>query len=393
MPSRIQDSSRESPIVRLARVLDSAPLLAEEVELATQAPERYVQTHSSRLRRRGITARQVVPELPWLALVDGLLERNRAVEIDWRSDFDELKRAFGPVSPAPPPAVWDDVGRQAAKAPMSEVLASLAARLSKGATTLCEIARPTDSFVVLLLPKKRLPKVRALALEAGGCVDEFPAKPPASSTRPAEPMARAGTWKSLLAQEGVTNTNGLLMKLVRDEHARARVREKLADAPKREAPTLRALLGLLDAGDSDAPESGEDVRATLEAARYLTFAKGSSVLALRTVAGCLRTPGVGSLTKAQKEVAVRAIQFAQNPEVGREAMRSVSPEQRNSLEDLVTTSLKAGSAPLLVAAANAAKVIGGSIVVDRLRALQTSAKLPLVVQHAKSALSYLEDLR
>ncbi|SIT01148.1 hypothetical protein SAMN05421766_1075 [Zobellia uliginosa] len=62
--------------------------LAVEIQLAENQPLDYLNQFDGTLQERGID--RPIPELPWLALVDGLARRNLLVELDWKEDPEEL---------------------------------------------------------------------------------------------------------------------------------------------------------------------------------------------------------------------------------------------------------------------------------------------------------------
>lgn len=92
-------TKRRPPKFNNARLLQLAEhLLPEdlklkgEVQLAIDEPEKYVKKFAGQLIYRGI--REPVPELPWIALTDGLIKRKRVVYLDWKFGPDELVDAL-----------------------------------------------------------------------------------------------------------------------------------------------------------------------------------------------------------------------------------------------------------------------------------------------------------
>jgi hypothetical protein len=58
------------------------PSLAGEVRLAVASPDAYLGKFQERLSGRGIE--KPIPDLPWIALVNGLEDRGRLHELDWK---------------------------------------------------------------------------------------------------------------------------------------------------------------------------------------------------------------------------------------------------------------------------------------------------------------------
>jgi hypothetical protein len=70
-------------LIALAAAFDRDDVqVSSLVRKAVEDPAAYVSEHKHTLRLRGINA--PVPRLPWLALLDALVESSFAVELDWR---------------------------------------------------------------------------------------------------------------------------------------------------------------------------------------------------------------------------------------------------------------------------------------------------------------------
>jgi hypothetical protein len=72
----------------LGRFLCGDETLVEELRLAQAEPQRYCERFGARLKLRGIA--EPHPDLPRVALLDGLIERKACVELDWRDEPEEL---------------------------------------------------------------------------------------------------------------------------------------------------------------------------------------------------------------------------------------------------------------------------------------------------------------
>jgi hypothetical protein len=65
--------------------------LREAMRDATTQPAQYLQAHAGTADRLWSSQDAAAdPALPWLALVDELIERNRAVELDWKLDDGDI---------------------------------------------------------------------------------------------------------------------------------------------------------------------------------------------------------------------------------------------------------------------------------------------------------------
>lgn len=141
------------------------PTLLEEVRLAVDDPAGYVRRFRERLTLRGISKPE--PGLPWIALVDGLAERGRLVEFDWREDpgaiMDGLDDVLGEDS-----LDWDSIITEDEKElPCDDFLHLVGRRLRDRRLALVCIDIQADCYPVLAVPIERLEKVQRLALATG----------------------------------------------------------------------------------------------------------------------------------------------------------------------------------------------------------------------------------
>lgn len=78
-------------IVQLAKLLlPKDKTLGQEIQLAADDPPAYAAQFPQRLSLRMMDAQE--PELPWLALVDGLIDRGELAEFDWKEDPERVRR-------------------------------------------------------------------------------------------------------------------------------------------------------------------------------------------------------------------------------------------------------------------------------------------------------------
>lgn len=366
--ARRPQSLEHAALVRLARLLSSDRTLAREVMSAMADPETYLRENESSLRKRGIGSDSQVDGLPWLALVHGLVERRRAVEIDWRSEPDELRRAFEDARPRPTAAAWRDIWSRVSDAPMDEVLAELAKRLSQTAHALCELVRPADTYAVLLVRRKTLDEAVRFASEAGHILREFERRP-ARAPKPGKPKKerRPSSWKQYLHSEGVTNTNGLLYKLVRDSDARQRAEMFIDKAPKRERATISSLLEILGSNGELLLAPTVHTAPLLEALTYLWIDAGAAKVALRTLVRIIHECGLTKPNAAQAKKIVRVLQFPRSTDVGRTAFTELDDKDRLLLRRIVEEQIRSGK--IDTATPDAAKVVGDSTLAPALEAM------------------------
>lgn len=75
-------------LLELSRLLCDEGSLESEIRLAENQPLNYLGQFSDSMQERGIES--AIPELPWIAMVDGLARRNLLIELDWKDDPEEL---------------------------------------------------------------------------------------------------------------------------------------------------------------------------------------------------------------------------------------------------------------------------------------------------------------
>ena len=97
-PSRKSSRRRQAvhAVVELAGLfVPEDATLANEVELAATDSLTYAKSFRQRMALRIIDSDE--PDLPWLALVDGLIDRGRLVEFDWKEDPAAVIRQLDPL--------------------------------------------------------------------------------------------------------------------------------------------------------------------------------------------------------------------------------------------------------------------------------------------------------
>lgn len=146
--------------------------LVDEVDLAVRNPQRYVVTFNRRLARRGIYPGDDTehPQLPWIALLDGLAQRGHLAEIDWKEGVSDTMRSIDRLlaDRAEEPEVWDWVNDDAWEdAPTIAFLHAVAGHFIKRGLLLAYLAYPSDSYPLILLDPQQLRGLHVLAQQAG----------------------------------------------------------------------------------------------------------------------------------------------------------------------------------------------------------------------------------
>jgi len=154
-------------LAALARLLSGdAASLVDEIALAIERPRDYVDRFAEALKRRGITRRNFEPrELPWIALVDGLIARKRLQEIDWRAHGDELADALGVIAHDQD---WRWVAADEWRDKTAgDRLAEVEKRLTPNGLALVSVDIGGDCYPLMALPAGQADEAAALARRAG----------------------------------------------------------------------------------------------------------------------------------------------------------------------------------------------------------------------------------
>ena len=160
--------------MRLAALLDADASLVEELTLVLHDPGAYLARFAERLDNRGIGS--VRPDLPWFALVDGLIARQRAWELDWKSSPDEVWDALVTIHPNAPQVLGatfrsdgDALPREPAGMGMAQQYLEVAGtRFVERGLALAQLDIASDSHVVVVLPLDRLQEAVELARQVPG---------------------------------------------------------------------------------------------------------------------------------------------------------------------------------------------------------------------------------
>lgn len=142
-------------------------VLAGEMQRLVDSPSAYLEAHPQTRSRLWASPDPLQdPALPWLALVDALIERRHATELDWTIDPGELDFALSQL--AAYETVAPELRQALASIEREETLTVLhlrdAAALLTGERKIVAVMDiDSDSYVVLLLPEERFGEAMRLA--------------------------------------------------------------------------------------------------------------------------------------------------------------------------------------------------------------------------------------
>ena len=143
--------------------------LQQEVKLALEQPQQYLQRFKNELEERGIEEPRRT--LAWIALVNGLQRRNLLQELDWKEDPEELIALVGEFTETHSnqkevhatlsnlePMLNDDI---------EEFLPTINRAIEKHNIQLVWLDINSDSYPLTLLKLQDLKKARILADKIG----------------------------------------------------------------------------------------------------------------------------------------------------------------------------------------------------------------------------------
>jgi hypothetical protein len=159
-----------------AEVLPEDPSLVEEVRLAIQQPAVYWATIQPRQRLQ-LSSESPPPELPWLALLNGLLARGHLDLLDWRASLEEMMAAVDGLlrSRPPDPRRWAWVDEATwAQATTDQFLAVVGDYLLAQSLVLTFFPLDADMYPLAVIEQERLPALQRLAALTGyGDIEPF----------------------------------------------------------------------------------------------------------------------------------------------------------------------------------------------------------------------------
>ncbi|MDB4292824.1 hypothetical protein N9954_05400 [Maribacter sp.] len=143
--------------------------LVSELQLAENQPLNYLSQFARVLQERGID--KAIPELPWLALVDGLASRNLLEELDWKDDPEELIAVCLRLTENHSQSTEIKTSITSIEASLSddieEFLPVLNRYLYKHGIQLVWIDINSDSYPLTILASDKVNEAKRLALDAG----------------------------------------------------------------------------------------------------------------------------------------------------------------------------------------------------------------------------------
>ena len=144
------------------------PSLAEDIRLAIVNPDEYVSSFRERLRGRSIEKPR--SDLPWIALVNGLEDRGRLRELDWKEAPDDVTWKVDHLLPDQPVRpdrwAWVATAEWEEKLP-HDLLPAIAAHLAAEGLTVVTLDIDSDSYPMMVLPVGQVERCQELAQLAG----------------------------------------------------------------------------------------------------------------------------------------------------------------------------------------------------------------------------------
>jgi hypothetical protein len=156
-------------LIELAHFLaPDDPSLLEEVRLAVDRPGDYAGKFAERLHQRGIEG--PIEDLPWIALADGLGERDLLREIDWKEAHEDVTWKLDQLTALRPPRpdrwTWLDNAEWADKIPEA-FLPAIGKHLLESGLALLTFDIDSDSYLLMVLSADRVAECQHLAERAG----------------------------------------------------------------------------------------------------------------------------------------------------------------------------------------------------------------------------------
>lgn len=139
----------------------------EIVKLACENPEQYFEGFVYQLEERGIE--EVSSDLPWLALVDELIEQNLADEIDWKESVSTICEVVDHLlrKKKMPTLDWAKLNAKYSELDAEEALEKIAAELQESGVTLAHLDIDSDSYVLITVKREEIEALKGLAQQAG----------------------------------------------------------------------------------------------------------------------------------------------------------------------------------------------------------------------------------
>lgn len=146
--------------------------VVQEVSEAIQDPEVYLNKWKERLDERCIS--KAIPELPWFALVDALIEEQLANEVDWKEDSETLEDVIEELLERKhlllQDKTWFEVEGDEAWS-TAECLEEIKTMLQRHSIALACLDIDSDCYVLVTVPIEEIEALKTLASEAGYRID------------------------------------------------------------------------------------------------------------------------------------------------------------------------------------------------------------------------------
>lgn len=165
---------KELALVKLGErlMLDAEGL--EVVKLACENPKQYFEVFAHQLEERGIE--EISNDLPWIALVDELIERNLADEIDWKESVSTICEVVDHLlrQKKMPTLDWAELNAKYSELDAEEALDAVAVELLENDVSLIHLDIDSDSYVLITVKREEIEVLKGLAQQVGFTIlDEF----------------------------------------------------------------------------------------------------------------------------------------------------------------------------------------------------------------------------
>ncbi|TVY02072.1 DUF6630 family protein [Cohnella terricola] len=153
---------------------DSKAIVLEDVTLAVEHPDLYMEKYQDRLEERGID--EPVEELAWISLVDVLIEHKLAFEVDWKAtgiyvcDVVDILLHRKKISLID----WEEFeDEDYSDMPSDQFFQIVANKLSEVNLALTYLDIDSDCYVLIVVPIEDMSEIKRLAQEAEVTIGEF----------------------------------------------------------------------------------------------------------------------------------------------------------------------------------------------------------------------------
>lgn len=156
-----------------------AKKLKTDVTQAFSEPVAYVKKHQKALNERHISA--PTPELPWIAVIDGLAKLKVSFGLDWKADAEDVAWAISKLG-GPKKPKWladDDLDDRST----AELLELAGRELAKAGKQLASLDTASDEYNLVLFSKKKLAGVKKLVKAAKQQLEIFTGARLAAATK------------------------------------------------------------------------------------------------------------------------------------------------------------------------------------------------------------------